>query len=117
MPHVVLNGNVNLDDIFNKFKSILIRNEQDILKTDNVYMSHDKTAILIESLAIEKGVKNSFLALISRRNDGVVVRIYPGIEVEKTSGVKNILSEIAKQLIAVFPQLTIGETNLSEYLR
>jgi hypothetical protein len=47
----------------------------------------------------------------------VVVRIYPGAEVEKTSGVKNILSEIAKQLLTVFPQLTIGETNLSEYLK
>jgi len=88
-----------------------------ILKTDNSYISRDKTAILIESLAIEKGVKNSFLALISRRNDGVVVRIHPVIEVEKTSGVKNILSEIAKQLLADFPQLTIGETNLSEYLK
>ena len=117
MPHVVLNGNVNLDDIFNKFKSILIRNEQGILKTDNIYMSRDETMILIESLAIEKGVKNSFLTIISRRNDGVVVRIYPGTEVEKTSGVKNILSEIAKQLLTVFPQLTIGETNLSEYLK
>jgi len=117
MPHVVLNGNVNLDDIFNKFKGVFIHNEQGILKTDNVYMSLDKTALLIESLAIEKGVKTSFLTLISHRNDGVVVRIYPGTEVEKTSSVKNILSEIAKQLITVFPQLTIGETNLLEYLK
>jgi hypothetical protein len=117
MPHVVLNGNVNLDDIFNKYKSVLIRNEQGILKTDNIYISRDETTILIESLAIEKGIKNSFLTMISRRNDGVVVRIYPEIEVEKTSGIKNILAEIAKQLLAVFPQLTIGETNLSEYLK
>jgi len=56
------------------------------------------------------------LTLISQRNDGVVVRLYPGIEVEKTSGVKNVLSEIAKQLLILFPQFTIGETNLSEYL-
>jgi hypothetical protein len=117
MPHVVLNGNVNLDDIFNKFKGVFIRNDQGILKTDNIYISRDKTIILIESLAIENGVKNSFLTLISHRNDGVVVRIYPGTEVEKTSGVKNILSEIAKQLLTVFPQLTIGETNLLEYLK
>lgn len=116
MPHVVLNGNVNLEDIFNKFKGVLIRDEQGILKTDNLYISRDKTAILIESLAIEKGVKNNFLALISRRNDGVVVRIYPGIEVEKTSGIKTILSEISKQLLDAFPQLAIGETNLLEYL-
>ena len=117
MPHVVLNGNVNLDDIFNTFKGVFIRNENGILKTDNIYISRDKTGIIIESLAIEEGVKNSFFALISRRNDGVVVRIHPGFEVEKTSGVKNILSEIAKQLLTVFPQLTIGETNLSEYLK
>jgi hypothetical protein len=117
MPHAVLNGNVDLDDIFNKFKGVFIRNENGILKTDNIYISRDKTAILIESLAIEGGVKNSFFALINRRNDGVVVRIHPVIEVEKTSGIKNILSEIAKQLLVVFPQLTIGETNLSEYLK
>jgi len=117
MPHVVLNGNVNIDDIFNKFKGLLIRNEDSILKTDNIYVSRDKTAILIESLAIEKGVKNSFLAMISRRDDGIVVRIYPGIEVEKTSGVKNILSEIAKQLLTFFPKLKVGETNLLDYLK
>jgi hypothetical protein len=48
MPHVVLNGDVNLNDIFNKFKGVFIRNEQGILKTDNIYISRDKTAIFIE---------------------------------------------------------------------
>ena len=117
MPHVVLNGKINLDDVFNKFKSVLIRNENGILKTDNIFISRDKTSVIIESLAIEKGVKNSFLAMISRRDDGVVVRIYPGIEVEKTPGVKKILSEIAKQLLASSPELKIGETNLLDYLK
>ncbi len=117
MPHVVLNGAVNLEDILTAFKSVFIRNEQGILKTDTIYMSRDKTAMLIESLAIESGVKHSFLAMISRRDDGVVVRIYPGIEVEKTHGVKKILSEIAKQLLIVFHDLKIGETNLLEYLK
>jgi hypothetical protein len=82
-----------------------------------MYMSRDKSAILIESLSIEGGVKRSFFAMIGRKDDGVVVRIYQGSEVEKTAGVKSILSEIAKQLLAAFPQLTIGETNLSEYLK
>ena len=117
MPHVVLNGAVNFGDIFTSFKGIFIRSEHGILKTDTMYMSRDKSAILIESLAIETGVKHSFLAIISRRDDGAVVRIYQGSDVEKTSGVKTILSEIAKQLLATFPQLTVGETNLSEYLQ
>jgi len=117
MPHVVLNGNISSDDIFNKLKTIFINNENGILKTDTMYMSRDKTAILIESLAIEDSVKRSFFAMIGRRDDGVVIRIYQGTDVEKTIGVKSILSEIAKQLLIAFPQLTIGETNLSEYLK
>ena len=116
MPHVVLNGDVNITDIFKTFKPVFIRNEQGILKTGTYYISYDKSAILIESLAIETGVKKSFLAMISRRDDGIVVRIFPGSEVEKTAGVKKILAEIAKQIKAAFPHLTIGETNLSEYL-
>ena len=116
MPHVVLNGDVNIDDIFNKLKPVFIRNEQGILKTGTYYISYDKSVILIEALAIETGVKKSFLAMINRRDDGIVVRIFPGSEVEKTAGVKKILAEIAKQIKAAFPTLSIGETNLSEYL-
>jgi hypothetical protein len=96
---------------------VLIRTKSGILKTDNVYINRDKTSVLIESLVIEEGMKKNFFSLISRRNDGVVVRIHPTIEVEKTVGVKTILSEIAKQLLAAFPQLSIGETNLLEYLK
>jgi len=36
---------------------------------------------------------------------------------EKTEGVKKILSELAKQLIATFPELRIGETNRDNYLK
>jgi hypothetical protein len=117
MPHVVLLGTVSVDDIFNGLKSVFIRNESGILKTDTSYISRDKTAILIEALTIEGGVKRSFFALIGQRDEGVVVRIYQGSDVEKTVGVKSILSEIAKQLLVAFPHLTIGETNLLEYLQ
>ena len=117
MPHVVLNGIINIDEILKKFNNILIRDEIVILKTDNIYINRDKTAIIIESLAIEKGAKNSFLSMISHREDGVVVRIYPLSDVEKTDGVKKLLLEIAKQILTMFPQSTIGETNLSEFLK
>jgi len=55
--------------------------------------------------------------MISGRSDGVVIRLYPKIDVEKTEGVKKILVELAKQLIAMFPELTVGETNLENYLK
>jgi hypothetical protein len=80
-------------------------------------MNHEKTAILIESLAIENGVNRGFLTMVSRRNDGVVVRIYPLSSVEKTRGVKIILAQIAKQILEIAPGFSIGETNIFEYLK
>ena len=117
MPHVVLNGKVSVEKIFEELKPLLIREENSILKTMDVYLEREKNAILIDSLAIDADKKTVFLALISGRNDGVVVRLYPKIDIEKTEGVKKILVELAKQLIATFPELGIGENNLENYLK
>jgi len=116
MPHVVLNGNVNVESVFIKLEPIFIRNGPRILRTMDMYLERGKTSVLIESLVIDSGLKTSFLAMISGREDGVVVRLYPKVEVEKTDGLKQILAEIAKQLMRVFPELKVGETNLDDYL-
>jgi len=117
LPHVVLNGKAAIENIFKELKPLMIRNENSILKTTDVYLEREKNAILIDSLAIDADKKTIFLTMISGRNDGVVVRLYPKIDVEKTEGVKKILVELAKQLIATFPGFTIGETNLDIYLK
>ena len=117
MPHVVLNGKAAIENIFKELKPLMIRNENSILKTTDVYLEREKNAILIDSLAIDADKKTVFLAMISGRNDGVVVRLYPKIDIEKTQGVKMILVELAKQLIATFPELKVGETNLDTYLK
>lgn len=117
MPHVVLNGKILIYDIFRELKPLFIRKEDCILKTSDMYLERGNTAILIDSLSIEEGKKTNFLAMISSREDGLVVRLYPKIEVEKTDGVKRILAELAKQLVSAFPELKIGETNLGDYLK
>ena len=117
MPHVVLNGKVSVENIFEELKPLLIRNQNSILKTTDVYLEREKNVILIDSLAIDDDKKIVFLAMISGRDDGVVVRLYPKIAVEKTEGVKKILVELGKQLIATFPEFKIGETNLDSYLK
>jgi hypothetical protein len=118
LPHVVLNGKVAIENIFKELKPLMIRNQNSILKTTDVYLEREKNVILIDSLAIDAADKKIvFLAMISGRDDGVVVRLYPKVDVEKTEGVKKILVELAKQLIATFPELKIGETNLDNYLK
>jgi hypothetical protein len=117
VPHVVLNGKVSVENIFEELKPLMIINENSILKTTDIYLEREKNAILIDSLAIDADKKTVFLTMISGRNDGVVIRLYPKIDVEKTEGVKKIIVELAKQLIATFPELTVGETNLDNYLK
>jgi hypothetical protein len=114
---VVLTGKATIEDISKELKPLFIRNGSTILKTSEVYLERDKNAVLVDSLAIEANRKTIFLAMISGRDDGVVVRLYPKVEVEKTDGVRTILAELVKQLLAAFPGLKVGETNLADYLR
>jgi len=117
MPHVVLNGKATIEDIFVKMKPLFIRDGESVLKTANMYIERGKGSVLVDSLVIEGGRKTSFLALIGGREDGVVIRIFPMLDVEKTDGVKRILAEIAKQLLEIFPELKQGATNLADWLK
>jgi hypothetical protein len=116
LPHVVLNGKASIQNIFEKLEPLFVRDGTDILRTMELYIERSKNAILIDSLAIESDKKKSFLAMITGRENGVVVRLYPKQEIEKTEGVKRILAEIAKQLLRKFPDFKTAETNLGEYL-
>ena len=116
MPHVVLNGTISVEEIFDKLNPVFIRNDECIIKTKEAYLEKNKKDILVDSLVIEKGKRTGFLALISGRDDGVVVRLYPQLEIEKTDGVKKVLAELAKQVMQTFPEMHVGETNLKDYL-
>ena len=116
VPHVVLNGKDSIQNIFEKLEPLFVRDGTEILRTMELYLERNKNAILIDSLAIESDKKKSFLAMITGRENGVVVRLYPKQEIEKTEGAKRILAEIAKQLLRKFPDFKTAETNLEEYL-
>lgn len=116
MPHVVLKGKIKIESIFDKLKPIFIKNNGNILKTQEVYLERKKTMILIDSLVIESEQKASFFTIISSRENSIVVRLFPNSKIKKTKGVKKLLAEIVKQLIEKFPELIVSETNLEEYL-
>lgn len=117
MPHVVLDGKVKIQDIFQRIDPLFIRDGENVLKTANVYIERAEKNILVDSLVIEGGKRISFFTVVSERDDGVVIRIYPMCEVEKTSGVRRVLAELAKQLLQIFPELKLGATNLAEFLK
>ena len=117
LPHVVLTGEIELKDIFEKIKFFILRKGKNILKISDKFINKDENSILIEALAIDEENKVSFLVLLSKRKDGLVVRIYPEIEPKKTDGVKKILAKISNQLLREFPTLKVGKTNIQEFLQ
>ena len=117
MPHVVLTGDIRFQDVFEKIEAFVVREDKNILKISDKFINQDETSILVESLAIEDKNKLNFLVLLSKREDGLVVRLYPQVDVEKTDGVKKILAKIADNLISAFPHLTVGKTNLQDFLQ
>ncbi|MFX0208471.1 MAG: hypothetical protein ACFFDT_20980 [Candidatus Hodarchaeota archaeon] len=116
MPHVVVNGKIVVEDLFTHIKPIFLKTDSEIVKTKDFFLSRNKNAILIEMLAIEQGKHIEFLAMVSQRDDGIVVRISPHKDVEKTTGVKRGLAEIAKQTLALFKDSEVGKTNLTQFL-
>ena len=117
MPHVVLTGEITIKAVFEEIEPFMKREQNKILKTSEKYINKDETSILVEALAIEDGNKQGFLVLLGKREDGIVIRLYPETAVEKTEGVKTVLATIAIQLLEKFPDLKIGKTNLQEYLQ
>jgi hypothetical protein len=116
IPHVVIEGKLNTQEIFKIIEPLFIKEENLLLKSTNLFLSQDETIILIEILVIEDSNKNQFFAIVNQRDDGVVVRIHPMIDVEKTNGVKRSLAEIGKQILNKFAGAKIGKTNLSDFL-
>jgi len=117
LPHVVLNGEIFFRDVFEKIEPFVVREDNNILKISDKFLNKEETSILVEALTIEDKNKVSFLILLSQREDGLVVRLYPQIDVEKTDGVKKILAKIADNIIDAFPNLVVGKTNLQEFLQ
>jgi hypothetical protein len=116
IPHVVVEGEIKNKLIFQELEPIFIKENGTIIRTTNSFISKDESIILVETLVIEQGSRNQFFAIISQRDDGIVVRIYPGTDVEKTNGVKRSLAELGKQVLAKFEDTKVGKTNLSEFL-
>lgn len=115
MPHVVLQGQIDAKKVFKELESVFVKFDDGIVKTSTKYISESGDTLLVESLAIQKSEKQSFFTIINNRDDGIVIRIHPLTDIEKTSRVKKVLVNIAQQLLMKFEEIRIGPTNLQEH--
>ena len=116
IPHVVLVGPVDMEEVFRRLRPVFVKTDRGILKSTEAYMDRARRSIIVDSLSIEGGEKVRFLMNIALRDNGLVVQLFDVPKVERTEGVKRVLAETAKQLLLSFDELEVGETNLQKYL-
>jgi len=116
MPHVVLLGNLEMEEVFRRFKPVFAKTDRGIVKATDSYIDRGGRCMLVDSLAIEGGEQTRFMMEISQREDGLLVELWSGLEVKSSEGVKIVLAETSKQLLETFPELKVGETDLQSYM-
>jgi hypothetical protein len=127
MPHIVLTNISDLEIFYNDFKKdvLIIKNEKDqintIIRFEEIFINKLKNLILIKTLVIENTTNQpqTYYIMISKNsNNQITIRLDPLTDPkDKTDAVKISLAKIAKQYQKLDPTISIGKTNLEQYLQ
>ena len=112
MPHVRVHGSCSVRAHWEGFSRRQWRDDTRIVKTLASFLAQDGSSELIECLAIEGFLRQSFLAQVLQKEDGVLIRLYPGSSPEKSDGVRVCLGWIAMELSSQNPGSRIDASNL-----
>lgn len=113
MPHVVLEGVVDLSSYVRSFEAVLVRRGGDVLRADRIFLEPGGRSLLIEALVVEAGRKQPFYLKISTRDGGgATVRVDPMTHPERSDGVRALVAEVGADLLRRSPEARLGVTNL-----
>ncbi len=126
MPHIVLTNVSDLEIFYNDFKKdvLIIKNEKDqtntIIRFEEIFINQLKNLILIKTVVIENTnqPQTYYIMITKKSNNQITIRLDPLTDPKnKTDAVKISLTKIAKQYKKLDPAISIGKTNLEQYLQ
>ena len=113
MPHVVFESAINLKKLPDEFEDIFVK-EPCIIKIENIFVDKYSRKALIPTVVVEEIAQNFFIE-VSINQEKSTVRLYPGTDPEKTSGVMISIGLVAKLIQKIYG-VKITKTNIHEYL-
>ncbi len=125
MPHIVLTNVSDLEIFYNDFKKdvLIIKNEKDqtntIIRFEEIFINQLKNLILIKTVVIENTnqPQTYYIMITKKSNNQITIRLDPLTNPKnKTDAVKISLAKISKQYKKLDPAISIGKTNLEQYL-
>ena len=126
MPHIVLTNVSNLEIFYNDFKKdvLIIKNEKDqintIIRFEEIFINQLKNLILIKTIVIEytNQPQTYYIIITKKSNNQITIRLDPLTDPKnKTDAVKISLAKISKQYKKLDAAISIGKTNLEQYLQ
>ena len=96
MPHMVFDKILDLEIFSRQFQAVVLK-EPFLIKLMDVFLDREKRTALIPTVAIGR-IHQQFLIELSTGKDRTTVRLYSGIDPEKTDGVKTALGLVAKTI-------------------
>ena len=124
MPHIVLTNVSDFKSFYNNFKKevLIIKNEKDqtntIIRFEEIFLNQLENIILIKTIVIESNNQpQTYYIMTMKKNNQITIRLNPLTDPQnKTDAVKTSLANIAKQYKKIDPAISIGKTNLEQYL-
>jgi len=126
LPHIVLTNVSDLEIFYNDFKNdvLIIKNEKDqtntIIRFEEIFINQLKNLILIKTVVIENTnqPQTYYIMITKKSNNQITIRLDPLTDPKnKTDAVKISLAKISKQYKKLDPAISIGKTNLEQYLQ
>jgi hypothetical protein len=98
MPHLVIRGSIDVARVAENLELDVVRWGRAVLKTGEVWVRADQEAVLIDGVVVELVRPLHPVAMVSHRDGGTVIRLWPVVEVERTPAVQRWLAVIAQRL-------------------
>ena len=115
MPHILVEGTIALEDLARRHAPFAARVGGAIVKCERFYLETGARTALLETLVSDSGHTQRFFVRLQARDDGVMVRIEPLTDPEKSPAVKRALALVAARVRASCGG-RYGVTNLADYL-
>jgi len=114
MPHIVFDKKVDLGLFSSKFSPLFIK-EPHIVKLNDFFLNRDKNSALVSVVVIDE--KNQqFLIEILAKEEKTTIRLFPGTDPEKTSGVKLSLGCVARLMQNIFQDINVSKSNIAQFI-
>jgi hypothetical protein len=115
MPHVKLDGEVELERVVGRLSREPQRWHRTVLKNEASWLRADGLAVLVEGVVIEHSRPLHPVAVISLNSGNTSVRLWRLAPVERTPAVQRWLASIAAELCRL-GGLSLKTTNITEEL-